>query len=93
LGEFPADGPHPLPKIGTDGWLLLRPGGGEWIHAKKGSPNGIRGVAKEYARREEGFRILLEVAPGVEIVCHSSEPIREGEEWIWIPAKGVWMEG
>jgi ABC-type Fe3+/spermidine/putrescine transport system ATPase subunit len=91
LGEFPAVGPQPSPSGGTEGWILLRPGGGEWIRANKGSPIGIRGMTKECVRREEGFRILLETKPGLEIVCHSSEPIREGEEWGWIPARGVWI--
>jgi spermidine/putrescine transport system ATP-binding protein len=91
LGEFAAEGPQPPPPVGMEGWVLLRPGGGAWGRSKKEETDGIRGVTRECVRREEGFRIRLDVGPGREIACHSAEPIREGEEWIWTPAKGTWI--
>jgi ABC-type Fe3+/spermidine/putrescine transport system ATPase subunit len=91
LGGFPADSPQPAPSNGTVGWILLRPGGSALARRKESPPKGIRGVTRECVRREEGFRILLEVAPGRELTCYSAEPFREGEELVWIPAKGVWI--
>jgi ABC-type Fe3+/spermidine/putrescine transport system ATPase subunit len=91
LGEFPADGPRPLPSAGTEGWILLRPGGGTLTHIKKSALKGIRGVTRECVRREEGFRILLEIAQGRDIICYSPQPFREGEALVWIPDQGVWI--
>jgi spermidine/putrescine transport system ATP-binding protein len=93
LGGFSAESPQPAPPIGTEGWVLLRLGGGEWSRANKRAADGIRGVVGQCVRRETGYRVVLETAPGEEIVCHSADPIRVGEDWIWIPAKGLWIAG
>jgi len=91
LGEFPADDPIPPVERESEGWILLRPGGGVLDRRKKDAANGIRGVVRECVRRGDGYRILLESDARQEVVCSSPEPFREGEELVWIPAKGVWI--
>lgn len=91
LGEFPADGPERLPAVGTEGWILLRPGGGAFTRRTTGAQKGIRGVVRESIRREEGYRILLVDDSSREIACSSAEPFPEGEQLVWIPAKGTWL--
>lgn len=82
LGEFPAEHQEPAPPSGARGWILLRPGGGAFLHGKRGARKGIRGVVRECIRREEGYRIVLEDSSSREIVCASAEPFREGEQLV-----------
>jgi len=91
LGEFPADDTVSPSVKESEGWILLRPGGGAFDRQRKVTTNGIRGVVRECVRRGDGYRILLESAARQEVVCSSPEPFREGEELVWIPAKGVWI--
>ena len=91
LGEFLADRPERLPAIGTEGWILLRPGGGAFTRRATGVQKGIRGVVRESIRREEGYRVLLVDDSSREIVCSSAEPFPEGEQLFWIPTKGTWL--
>ncbi|MGD0806292.1 MAG: ABC transporter ATP-binding protein [Anaerolineales bacterium] len=77
--------------IGTEGWILLRPGGGAFTRRTTGAQKGIRGVVRESIRRKEGYRILLVDDSSWEIACSSAEPFPEGEQLVWIPAKGTWL--
>jgi ABC-type Fe3+/spermidine/putrescine transport system ATPase subunit len=93
IGKFPADSPKPPPGVGTQGWVLLRPGGGVLTRRSTGASKGIRGVVKECIRRGEGYRILLADDSAREIACTSVESFAEGEKLDWSPTKGTWIGG
>jgi ABC-type Fe3+/spermidine/putrescine transport system ATPase subunit len=91
LGVFPADDLERSPAVGTQGWILLRPGGGEFLRRTKAVFKGIRGVVRESTRREQDYRILFAVNGSADLVCSSAKPFRDGEELWWIPSRGTWI--
>jgi spermidine/putrescine transport system ATP-binding protein len=93
LGTFAAECNGPPPTRGKTGWILLRTGGGSFRRRRGKSAGGIRGTVVESVRRGEMHRIVLRCDGGQEIVCADLPGAKEGEERIWIPAKGVWIAG
>ena len=91
LGEFAAEADPPGPVKGEEGWILLRPGGGNLRRAGGKSADGVRGVVVESIRRGEAYRIRLRASGGGGIVCAHDTKVEEGEEWIWKPGPGVWI--
>jgi spermidine/putrescine transport system ATP-binding protein len=91
LGEFPAEDLKAPVLKGTEGWILIRPGGGVFDQPNRAASNAIRGVVRECIRRGDRYRILLEGDSRREVVCSSPDPFREGEALVWIPAKGAWI--
>jgi ABC-type Fe3+/spermidine/putrescine transport system ATPase subunit len=92
-GDFPAEGAKPDPRKGEEIWLLLRHGGGSLHRALKDSPNAFRGLVVECIRRGDVYRIRLKGNAPEEVECSSASPLPLGEEWYWVPATGLWLEG
>jgi spermidine/putrescine transport system ATP-binding protein len=93
FGEMEAETDGHAPAKGRAGWILIRHGGG--ILRRTGSPStaGIRGVVQESLRKGDSFRIRLRTPGGKEIVCTDASPAEEGEERIWTPGPGFWING
>jgi spermidine/putrescine transport system ATP-binding protein len=92
LGTFPAESFGTLPAAGTRGFVLLRSRDGTLRRERKNRPGGIRGTVVESIRRGGSHRIVFRAAGGEELVCLNSRPAREGEEMVWTPGKGVWLD-